>query len=180
MSTAREMMRVIDQTYREGYLPAGLDSPKARVLMLAITRQESRWLYRDQLEANGKDTIPGPAMGLGQFERGGGVTGVMTHRASRTLAQAAVKRAGVAWNAREVWLALETNDQLAMAFVRLLLLTDPAALPAVGAVADSWDYYLRNWRPGAFTFGTPAKRAKLRSEWSENYRHAMHAFEGGS
>ena len=31
---------------------------------------------------------------------------------------------------------------------RLLLLTDPKPLPVIGDTDGSWEYYLRNWRPG--------------------------------
>jgi len=46
---------------------------------------------------------------------------------------------------------MEGNDALAVGFSRLLLLSDPSALPVpVEASADAaWDYYKRNWRPGA-------------------------------
>ncbi|MET3652466.1 hypothetical protein [Dyella japonica] len=47
-----------------------------------------------------------------------------------------------------VYAALATDDLLAAGFARLLLLTDAAALPALGDQASAWSYYQRNWRPG--------------------------------
>ena len=46
-------------------LPPKFDTPEARVMMLAIGMQESRFLHRKQ--------IGGPARGFFQFEEGGGV-----------------------------------------------------------------------------------------------------------
>src|SRR6476646_617594 len=65
-------------------LPKKLDTPEARVLLLAIGLQESRLVDRYQVLDGG---AKGPARGLWQFERGtkasrGGVWGVFLHRAS--------------------------------------------------------------------------------------------------
>ena len=49
------------------------------------------------------------------------------------------------------------------AFARLLLWTDPAPLPALGAAVRAWAYYRRNWRPG-----------KPHPEtWPEMYQNAL-------
>jgi len=40
------------------------------------------------------------------------------------------------------------NDTLAACMARLLLYTDPRALPATGEQDAAWEYYIRNWRPG--------------------------------
>lgn len=122
-------------------LPAKMDTTAARVLLLAIGLQESRLIHRRQ--------IGGPARGLWQFERGGGVQGVLSHPASRELAREVCRACGVEPTSAAVYPALERDDRLAAAFARLLLWTDSRPLPAPAAGAQAaWDYYTRNWRPG--------------------------------
>jgi len=123
-------------------LPEKMNSPAARVLMLAICGQEANWLHRVQ--------IGGPAHGLWQFEKGGGVKGVLTHPASRDIAAAVCAERGL-MNGGLVdgaYEALVIDDILAACFARLLLWTDPRPLPSIGAQQDAWNYYVRNWRPG--------------------------------
>jgi hypothetical protein len=44
---------------------------------------------------------------------------------------------------------LEFDDVLAAAFARLLLWADAKALPGLDASHDeTWDCYIRSWRPG--------------------------------
>ena len=126
-------------------LPPSMDTSAARVLLRAIALQESRMVHRFQVIPGGGK---GPARGLWQFERGGGVKGVLTHPASKRLAQSVCLARGIDADPRTVWANLEIDDVLAAAFARLLLFTDPNPLPAIGDVSDSWEYYLRNWRPG--------------------------------
>lgn len=121
-------------------LPSTMDTTKARVLLLAIGLQESRFENRRQ--------IGGPARGFWQFEKGGGVVGVLTHPSTRKYAADVCKEQGVEPTAAAVYPALERDDLLACAFARLLLFTDPKAIPAIGYPAAAWDYYVRNWRPG--------------------------------
>lgn len=121
--------------------PMGIKpSRKARVLMLAIAGQESAWEHRRQ--------IGGPAHSFWQFEKGGGVVGVLTHPASRDKIKAVCAELGVPCDAESVYQAMVDNDVLAACMARLLLWTDAAPLPEVGEVDASWNYYLRNWRPG--------------------------------
>lgn len=126
-------------------LPARMDSPRARVMLVAIALQESRLIYRRQ--------IGGPARGLLQFERGtpatrGGVTGVLMHPASRDHLRDFCARRGLAATAKAIYDELERDDVLAVAVARLLLWTDPHPLPAVGDEDEAWALYLRTWRPG--------------------------------
>ncbi|NMK48065.1 hypothetical protein [Achromobacter sp. Bel] len=121
-------------------LSAGMDSPEARVMLLAIGLQESRFLHRRQ--------IGGPARGLWQFEQGGGVRGVLAHPASRDAAQRICAACRVAPAAASVYPVLETDDVLACAFARLLLWTDAKRLPSVDDSSGAWSLYLRTWRPG--------------------------------
>jgi len=117
-----------------------MDSPKARILTLAIGYQESRFEHRRQ--------IGGPARGFFQFEQGGGVRGVLTHKASAYDATKICHARGVGSSTKEVYERLEHDDILAACFARLLLWTDHRPLPMIGDVEGSWDYYERNWRPG--------------------------------
>lgn len=122
-------------------LPANMDTPAARVQLLAIGLQESRFLHRRQLG-------DGPARGLWQFERGGGVRGVLTHPASREHAYRICGLRGVEPVTAAVHPALEFDDVLAAAFARLLMWTDAWRLPAVGDAQGGWEMYIRTWRPG--------------------------------
>lgn len=139
---------------------------RARVLMLAIAGQEGGWKYRVQ-QGNG------PAHGFWQFERAGGVAGVLNNHATAGMANAACEAAGLlvpspatAWGL----MASEKGDNLAVAFARLLLWSDPAPLPALGEQDACWSYYERNWRPGK-----PGP-----DRWPANYQAAMTAVQSGA
>lgn len=136
---------IIDKTF-PALLPASMLNRRARVMLLAIGLQESRFEDRHQVLAGGGK---GPARGFWQFERGGGVKGVLEHPASAKLAEQVCKARGIVADRATAWAALEFDDLLAAAFARLLLLTDPAALPAEDDAESAWRYYLRVWRPGA-------------------------------
>jgi len=110
----------------------------ADVLMLAIAGQESGWQHRAQ--------IGGPARGFWQFEKGGGVAGVLTHRATAERARSLCTALRIEAGAATVYEALRWNDVLAVGFARLLLWSDPRALPV--DASNGWECYLRNWRPG--------------------------------
>lgn len=144
------------------YLPAKFNTEQAQKMLSAIQRQEDPAMRRRQWPT-------GPARGLWQFEAGGGVKGVLTHPASRAHALTVCDKADVRPTAAAVWAALQHDDKLAAAFARLLLFTDAAALPAIGDEEGAWAYYLRNWRPGAYTRGDAAQRASLRRKWSKSY-----------
>lgn len=132
-------------------LPPAMDSREARVIVLAIGFQESDFEARRQ---HGD----GPARGFWQFERGGGVRGVLEHPATRAAAASLLDTLN--YSSEDVYAALEHNDLLACAFARLLLWTHPAPMPADGPAA--WAYYLATWRPG-----------KPRpDEWAANFHDA--------
>jgi hypothetical protein len=114
---------------------------RARVLLMAIAGQESAWQYRKQ--------VGGPAHSFWQFEKGGGVAGVLGHPASRDKIKAVCAELDVPCEAEAVYQAMIDNDVLAASMARLLLFTDPAPLPEVGEVIAGWDYYEKLWRPGA-------------------------------
>lgn len=121
-----------------------ISDDRARVGLTAISGQEANWTARVQ-------SGNGPAHGLFQFERGGGVQGVLEHPRTNALAFHACAASRVAAGPRSVWeaLAMAVHDNLAVCFARLLLLTDRAPLPAMDDQDGWYDYYLRNWRPGA-------------------------------
>lgn len=116
-------------------------SREAVALMLAIAMQESRIQHRAQ--------VGGPARGFYQFERGGGVAGVLAHASTKTHAEFACNALLVEPAADDVYRAIQYNDVLAAAFARLLLWASPAALPTFAqGPQPAWDYYLAQWRPG--------------------------------
>ncbi|WP_241068296.1 hypothetical protein [Achromobacter insuavis] len=126
-------------------LPARMDTPAARVMLLAIGLQESRFEHRRQ--------IGGPARGFWQFEKGtrasrGGVWGVYLHAASKDHLAALCRARSVACDPDAIYAALEYDYVLAAGVARLLLWTDPKALPQVGDGDAAWALYLRTWRPG--------------------------------
>lgn len=128
-------------------LPRRMTSPRARILMLAIGYQESRFTDRWQIVDLRDRGRKGPARGFWQFETTG-CAGVLSHRASAHWAAAICTERRVAPSAREVWHAVEQDDVLAAAFARLLLWTDAQPLPAERDVQGAWDCYIRTWRPG--------------------------------
>lgn len=142
---------IIDPGLERLFRIAGLPpvSPAARALMLAIALQESGAALVARYQ-NSPAATPGPARGFWQFEQGGGVLGVLNHAASRTAALLLCDECEVISQPAAVWRAVEGHDFLACGFARLLLWTDPAALPAPVAAsqATAWSYYLRLWRPG--------------------------------
>lgn len=111
------------------------------VIMIAIGLQESAFKVRRQYNN-------GPAAGYWQFERGGGVRGVMRHSASSGLARQVVDERGVPWDETAIWTALQYDDVLAACFARLLLWTDHRPIPTRTDVDGQYAYYERNWRPG--------------------------------
>lgn len=126
-------------------LPQGMDSPRARVMLLAIGLQESRFQYRRQ--------INGPARGFWQFEEGtrqtlGGVYGVYLHVASRFWLDRLCASRGVQFLPDVIYRSLDQDDVLAAGVARLMLFTDPYRLPETDNADGAWALYRRVWRPG--------------------------------
>ncbi|AQW29137.1 hypothetical protein JK151_08820 [Ralstonia syzygii subsp. celebesensis] len=126
-------------------LPSAMDTKEARVMLLSIGLQESRFMSRRQ--------IGGPARGSWQFEEGtkqtcGGVWGVYLHDASRYWLDRLCASRGVLFQPDAIYRALEGDDVLAAGLARLMLFTDPKRLPAVTDADGAWSLYLRTWRPG--------------------------------
>lgn len=152
----------LDRDIRAGLalLPVAMDTRAARLMLHAINRQENPSRLEQQ--------IGGPARGDYQFERGGGVKGVLTHKASSSRASEVCRVLGINPDAESIYQAIGTNPVLAAAMARLLLWTDPKPLPQAGDEQGAWDLYLRVWRPGAFKRDPDS----LRENWSANYREA--------
>lgn len=121
-------------------LPSRMDTPEARVQLVAIGLQESRFQHRRQ--------IGGPARGFWQFERGGGIAGVLTHRTTSQHIARVCANLRFDCTTKVCYEAVAFNDALACAFARLLLWTIPRPLPAIGQVDEAWSYYIEGWRPG--------------------------------
>lgn len=138
-------------------LPPRLDSFEARVMLVAMGLQESDFVHRRQ--------IGGPARGFWGFESGGGVHGVLTHPATKPLLAPVL--ASLQYQPGECYHALEHNDTLAAVFARLLLYSDPHALPETEP--EAWAYYLRTWRPGA---AKDHRARETRDRWTRNYAQA--------
>ncbi|MDQ3169016.1 MAG: hypothetical protein M3Q55_02620 [Acidobacteriota bacterium] len=137
-------------------LPPQMNSPAASAMLLSIGLQESRFLHRLQ--------IGGPAKSLFQFERGGGVVGVLTHPKTGELARHALDalRYSRDSSSAAVHGYMADNDTLAAVFARLLLWTVPGRLPREGEADYAWQTYIDGWRPGR----------PHRSSWNAFYRQA--------
>lgn len=153
-------------------LPAKMTSFSAEVLVLATQQQEAP--NGEQCQLPVRPGKCGPARGIFQFERAGGVAGVLQHPASRPHVLEVCRALGVPPTVDGLFAELPSSrDVLDCALARLLYFTESAALPEVGDVEGAWRYYLRTWRPGAFTNGTAEKRRELRQKWAVNYANAM-------
>jgi hypothetical protein len=135
---------LLDYTINHAYtlLPAKMDDERATHMLLAIGYQESRFTHRAQ--------IKGPARGFWQFEKMGGVQGVLQHKLTKVPIRTALLHLNYPSNmdAHGCWAAIEHNDVLAFCFARLLLFTVPQSLPAADNPTDGWEQYLSGWRPG--------------------------------
>ena len=119
-------------------LPGYMVSDQARVALMAIAGQESNWAARTQ----GND---GPARGYWQFEPAG-VAGVSNDTRTGPLLAATLSTLDLVGSSP--YTVIQYNDPLACVVARLLLWSDPAALPAIGDANGCFDYYVRNWKPG--------------------------------
>lgn len=145
-------------------LPPKMDSTAASVLLYATNRQENPKRLPKQ--------VGGPAVGDYQFEKGGGVRGVMYHDAVRGTTAKVCAARGAPFDAEAIYQALKTDPVLAAALARLLYYTDPKALPDAGDEAGAWALYLRTWRPGAYA----RQPEELRAKWRKSYAEAMAAY----
>ena len=139
-------------------LPARMSSTKAFAELLAIQAQEDPEQHRRQWPG-------GPARGLWQFERGGGVAGVLRHALTRDLALDVCHALGNAGTVASVYHRLQHDDLLAACFARLLLWTIPQGLPGRDDPQEGWNQYIKAWKPGK----------PIRRTWNENFKKAWEA-----
>ena len=93
--------------------------------------------------------MKGPARSYWQFERPGGVVGVMKHPTTEQHMRDLCADRGVAFDSHALHNAMETDDILAAGMARLLLWADSKPLPNLDAShQEAWDCYIRSWRPG--------------------------------
>lgn len=130
-----------------GILNRDMGGDPARSLVLAICLQESALEHRRQVGEGGK-ILATLARGMPQFERGGGVKGVMTHAATKDALAEICRRLVIPFDQASIHEAMAWNDLLAASMARLLLFSDPAAIPPVTDTKARWAMYERNWRPG--------------------------------
>jgi hypothetical protein len=131
------------------------NNDQSRLLLLVTAGQEGDWRYRRQMG--------GPARSFWQCEQGGAVADVMA-RCPTQLRNLCTYLA-IDYDKNTIFEAMAWNDTLAVGIARLEYWLDPKPLPAIGDVDGSWDYYLKNWRPGA-------PRPK---DWPSYYAAAMAA-----
>ena len=135
------------------------DTPAARAMMIAIAIQESRLQARVQ--------VGGPARSYWQFELGG-ITGIVTHKASRDALKAVCDALNYEFTAAAIFTAIKDNDILAAACARLLLFTSPKALPDKSDIMGAWRLYSEElWKPGTPRFST----------WAANWAKAWEVVE---
>lgn len=153
-------------------LPTRFNSPLATTMLIAIALQESLIKHRWQVIDPKNPKKMGPARSFWQFELGG-LGGVFRHRASQLHAQSVARQANIKGDPDDVHsvMHLEAYDGVSAAMARLLLWTDAHDLPDTGQ--EAFDYYQRNWRPGAYDRGSEATRAKLRKKFYKNYAKAQ-------
>lgn len=164
------------------YLPDRMDTPPARLMMLAIQKQEDPEERRYQLvkrtEATAKENIvgpktaKGPARSLWQMEQGGGVKGVLEHHSTSDYIHGICERFDVSPTKQACWIAIEDNDVLAACFARLLLWSDSKPLPKITDAEGAFDLYLRTWRPGAYTRGDQSQKDALRNKFMRKHAAA--------
>jgi hypothetical protein len=123
-------------------LPERMKGARAEAMLLAIALQESNHLRARRQYNNG------PAMGFWQFERMGGVKGVLTHRATAPHAIPICQQLVVPATPIGVWTAIQYHDVLAAVFARLLLWTLPGELAQISQPEKGWEQYIAAWRPG--------------------------------
>jgi hypothetical protein len=121
-------------------LPSAMNTAPATAMLLAIGLQESRFRHRRQ--------VGGPAHGFWQFERGGGVAGVMKHDRVGPIAREVLAALRYDAKAADVYDLIVDNDVLAAVIARLLLWTVPGRLPLAPQAEMGWQQYREGWRPG--------------------------------
>lgn len=156
-------------------LPDTLRSIDAKVQVYATSIQENPTrVPRQLIKKDGNLQPVGPAAGDYQFEKTGGIRGLVNFKSPRLQQMLDHVCAERMWGKNEDTLfgAVQVDPILAAALARLLYFTDAGALPKAGAEQYAWDVYLRTWRPGAYERDPKGLRAK----WSKSYAEAMKTY----
>jgi hypothetical protein len=166
-TVAEFMSRIVDPGLAWVATHTDVDKSRAaaRVFLTAVALQESGLDFRAQVVA-GDTTAAGPARGWWQFERPT-IGLMMRHAVSASRLLLLCRAAWVRYEADDIWRAIEGHDYLALGVARLLLLTDPKAVPVM--MEDAWACYAnRLWRPGKPHPGT----------WPSHWHAAQAAAQG--
>ncbi len=120
---------------------ANRSTGETQCLQLAIAGQESAWTHRIQLPN-------GPARSFWQCEERGAVIEALTNARTAPFVKAICSALELSPGLSDVYEAIAYNDTLAWGIARATLFLDPAPIPMIGDEETSWQYYIRNWRPG--------------------------------
>lgn len=122
------------------------DTLAARRMLLAIPLQESGFLHRRQVVADGTET--GPASSFYQMESGpmSGCNELLVNVRLKSFTEQACRDFNVVPTRLGIWQAIQFNDVFAVICARLLLYMLPAALPTLQD--DGWNQYVAAWHPG--------------------------------
>lgn len=132
------------------------DSEAARVLLMAIAGQESKWTAR--LQGGG-----GPARSYYQFEGSGGGLGEVFAGCPQWV-RIVCEALDIPFDQRTVFEAMAWNGILQTCMARFLLWVGrPDPLPPYGDEGGAYQYYDSIWRPGA----------KRPHDWHDNYVQAV-------
>lgn len=142
---------VSDELFIPQHMHGGPWVEVLRAIMLQESAAQHRRQHRD-----------GPARGYWQFERLGGVVGVLTHELTKHWMVQACERLDVDPVPLSLWRAIEFNDVLALTAARLLLYTVPHPLPKQDQPEHGWAQYIWAWRPGK----------PHRDAWADNWAEA--------
>jgi len=123
-------------------LPPAMDTPAARVFLLAVAGQEAHWRFRRQVGG-------GTAHGYYQCEgRLGAVGEVLSNPATANYAATACRALDIEPMVDEVYEAIVYCDALATVIARLRPWIEAAPLAVVGDQDGAWACYVRLWGPG--------------------------------
>ena len=144
------------------WLGRPFDSVEARVLLLAIGMQETRFEERDQ----GDSAIEGPALGFWQFEKPA-VADFFARGTVLLRSRAGMLMADLPATPIAAWHAIgQGADHLACILARDLLWRGVRSpLPALGDIDGAYAQYLKAWRPGK----------PSRDRWTTAYAQAIAA-----
>ena len=131
-------------------------SSNAARFLTAIALQESGLKTRHQYK--------GPAHGFFQFEQFGGCGQILINSRTKPKIEAVFEHQIESTDLDNAFECIQHNNLIMVAFARLLVWQDPAALPTDANTA--WKYYLRNWRPGK-----PHPKA-----WADNWKKACDVY----